>query len=165
MIFSPPPIKAQIRQYVAWKAVRYPVAASSHERVLRDFFRKMHIRCASSVSPDMVDAYLKDIGSTYLREQAVHVLRQFFKYWTEMGLLVKEVEQKLPQEVIPVIREPVMNVEQAKRVQRLTKPKGEGGLGMSLRQAKLKMETEDGKTYHLKQIHRWSRYKLYTPQA
>lgn len=77
-----------------------------------------------------------------------------------MGLLVKEFKEKLPDEIIQLERESFMHIEQAIRVQKLTKPRGEGGLGFSLRQTKLKMETEDNKVYHLKQIHRWAKYDL-----
>lgn len=161
--FQYKPIKKQIASYVAWKAVRFPLVAMSHERVLHQFFDSCRIRTLNEITPDCLRAYCNRFPAQYQRLQFAHTVRQFCRYWRRMGLLSGEFADFMREDtIVDIIPEcsPTMHIDQVLRVRKMRKPIEEGGLGYSLNQVKLAMETEDGIPYHLKQIHRWSKYKL-----
>lgn len=156
-LFEPKPIKRQIASYVAWKAVRFPLVAGTHERVLQQFFNTIRVRHLNEVTPDCLRTYCNKFPAQFQRLQFDHAMRQFFRYWRRMGVLSHEFTNYLKEDtIVDIIPDlsPTMHIDQVRRVRQLRRE------GLSLSQVKLKMETEDGKPYHLKQIHRWSRYLL-----
>lgn len=158
------PIKKQIELYISWKEVRHPLVARSQYRILRTFFDNTRVKCATEITPECLKAYCDRFPAQYQKLQFIHTVKQFSKYWCRMGLLTNEFTDFMRQDtILDIIREelsPTMHINQVRRVRQMRKPIEEGGLGYSLNQCKLAMETEDGKPYHLKQVHRWSKYIL-----
>lgn len=155
--FQEPPIKKQIRQYVAWKAIRHPTTAASHEQMLNEFFRHTRLKCATDIDKEAIQDFIQSRNGEFYRGLAERSLRGFFMYWCKMGLLTKGFDSVVKEDIVSDMAStlhPLLHVDQARRVQALQRE------GLSLRQIKLKMETEDGKTYQLKSIHRWSKYDV-----
>lgn len=153
----PKPITKHIHMYIAWKAVRFPFVAGTHERVLVAFFNKMKIRSLGEITPSHLREYCGRFPAQYQKNQFIHVIRQFSRYWRRMGLLSHEFADFMGEDTILDITEdisPTMHTEQVRRVRKMRKD------GLSLKQIVLRMETDDRKKYHLKQIHRWSKYVL-----
>jgi hypothetical protein len=145
----------QIEQYVAWKALRYPDAAASHRATLELFFKKMRLDSVSEVTYKHICVYCDSFSSTYFRKESMHVLKQFVRYWKDMGLLVHELEESIEPDTLKAMNvgRPV-HTDQVQRVQKLVKR------GVSLRNIKKLMESEDGRIYDYHTIQRWSRYGL-----
>jgi hypothetical protein len=156
--FNTEPIHTQIKMYVDWKAVRHPTKARLHERVLKEFFTGTHLRSVSEITPECLHAYIRKFPAEYQRRETLHTMRQFSRYWYRMGLLSKQFADRCGGvSILEIFESPVpqtMHVDQVRRVHRLR------GEGLSLRQIKLRLETEDQKPYHLRQIQRWAGYEL-----
>lgn len=158
-LIESPPIDKQIAHYVEWKAVRFPDTAASHKRVLVAFFKSYRIRCVQDITPESLQEHLSGFNANYQKNQFLHVMRQFCRYWYQMGLLTGEFRSIFTEAAINSIIEnasPTMHTEQVVRVHKLRDQ------GLSLRQIKMQMETEDQKVYHLKQIQRWAKYEITT---
>jgi len=150
-------ISKQISLYIAWKAVRFPGIARTHERVLREFFGSTKMRSLDQITSECLKVYCNKFPAQYQRLQFIHVMKQFSRYWRQMGILSSEFTDFMTEDTIVDISQdfsPTMHTHQVRRVRAFREQ------GYSLDQIRLKMETEDGKPYHKKQIHRWSKYVL-----
>jgi hypothetical protein len=156
-LFPEPPIKKQISLYVSWKAIRHPTTAESHRRMLTEFSRYRRLKCATDIDKEAIQDFIQSRNGEFYRGLAEKSLRGFFMYWCKMGVLTKDFDSVVKEDIVSDMASklhPLLHVDNARRVQALQRE------GLSLRQIKLKMETEDGKTYQLKSIHRWSKYDV-----
>lgn len=156
----------QIEQYCAWKSLRYPVIADTHRGVLISFMRWSKLKCATTLQYEHVAGYVDSMNSQHYKNQAHSVLKQFCRYWYKMGLLTEQYGKVMKSDLIADMEDlvnPRIDVEKVKRVQKLRavldktgKPKN------SFRSIALIMESEDGRKYDVRQIHRWAKYRLPT---
>lgn len=153
---KPKPLRKQIDMYCNWKALRYPLVANTQRRVIESFFQFSGIDCTSLITQPMIESYVITNHSIFLQNQTRASLMQFCKYWYKLGVLTDEFGRVIKKDIITDMENvhPLMHTDQVERVHRLRKE------GLSLRQIKTKMEMQDGKSYHLRQIHRWANYKL-----